>query len=103
MKKLILVILAALFLTSAFATSSAGLFSDMPEDHWAYEAVSNVVDAGIMNGYPDGSFKGDKTVTRYELAQTLDRMLSYDDAADALAIAICHAQSIRLGEEFKIQ
>lgn len=98
MKKLILVILAALFLTTAFATSSAGLFSDMPEDHWAYEAVSNVVDAGIMNGYPDGSFKGDKTVTRYELAETLNRMLSYVDAADASLEELVFALSKKIAE-----
>jgi hypothetical protein len=98
MKKLILVVLATLFLTAVFATSSVGLFSDIPEDHWAYEAVSNVVDAGVMNGYPDGSFKGDETVTRYELAQVLDRMLSYVDAADASLEELVFALSKKIAE-----
>ena len=98
MKKLILVVLATLFLTAVFATSSVGLFSDIPEDHWAYEAVSNVVDAGVMNGYPDGSFKGDETVTRYELAQVLDRMLSYIDAADASLEELVFALSKKIAE-----
>jgi len=98
MKKLILVVLATLFLTAVFATSSVGLFSDVPEDHWAYEAVSNVVDAGVMNGYPDGSFKGDETVTRYELAQVLDRMLSYIDAADASLEELAFALSKKIAE-----
>jgi hypothetical protein len=91
-------VLATLFLTAVFATSSVGLFSDIPEDHWAYEAVSNVVDAGVMNGYPDGSFKGDETVTRYELAQVLDRMLSYVDAADASLEELVFALSKKIAE-----
>ncbi|MCR4441712.1 MAG: N-acetylmuramoyl-L-alanine amidase [Peptococcaceae bacterium] len=54
----------------------AGPFSDVPPDHWAAQSVERVYEAGIMNGYPDGTFKGDQTVTRYEQASALDRMLT---------------------------
>jgi len=46
-------------------------FSDVPRDHWAREAVVEVAEAGVMKGYPDGTFRGDRPVTRYELAVAL--------------------------------
>lgn len=52
------------------------LYKDVPEDHWAYEAVSRVTEAELMSGYSDGTFQGKKKVSRYELASVLDRLLS---------------------------
>jgi hypothetical protein len=48
----------------------------VPFDHWAYDAVAQLVDAGIIIGYPDGTFKGDRAMTRYEFAMAISRLLS---------------------------
>lgn len=48
---------------------------DVPPDHWAAAAVKEVVAKGIMKGFPDGTFRGDQPVTRYELAVTLARFM----------------------------
>ncbi|MCS6830894.1 MAG: S-layer homology domain-containing protein [Armatimonadota bacterium] len=50
-------------------------FKDVPPDHWAAEAVKEVVAKGIMKGFPDGTFRGEQPVTRYELAVTLARFM----------------------------
>lgn len=52
-------------------------FFDVPASHWAAGAVQRVTERGLMNGYPDGSFQGEKAVTRYELASILDRLPVY--------------------------
>ena len=50
-------------------------FKDVPQDHWAYQAVENLRQKGILRGYPDSSLKGKRTVTRYEAAVALDRIV----------------------------
>ena len=57
---------AMLGVTTAFA---ANPFSDVTPDSWAYQSVSQLANAGIINGYPDGTFKGQKDITRFEMAQ----------------------------------
>lgn len=47
------------------------LFPDIPENHWAYEYVDKLADAGIIEGYPDGNFNGDRMMSRYEFAAML--------------------------------
>lgn len=52
-------------------------FSDVSPDHWAYEALLNLAGTyGCLSGYPDGTFQGDNTVTRYEFAAGMDSCLS---------------------------
>lgn len=51
-------------------------FADVPTDHWAYEAILNLyTNYGCLSGYPDGSFRGDQTVSRYEFAASLSECL----------------------------
>ena len=50
-------------------------FPDVPKDHWAYSYVKSLADRGILEGYPDGEFKGDRTMTRYEFAAIIYRAL----------------------------
>lgn len=52
------------------------VFPDVPENHWAYMMVQDLVYKGIVVGYPDGNFSGDRTLTRYEFAVALDRAIS---------------------------
>ena len=51
------------------------LFPDVPSNHWAYEAVSDLSRRGLVEGYPDGTFGGDRLLTRYEFAQIVYRAL----------------------------
>ena len=51
-------------------------FPDVPENHWAYEAVSRLAGNDIVQGYPDGEFHGDRTMTRYEMAEIIYNALS---------------------------
>ena len=50
-------------------------FPDVPKDHWAYSYVKSLADRGLLEGYPDGEFKGDHTMTRYEFAAIIYRAL----------------------------
>ncbi|TDO95113.1 S-layer family protein [Halanaerobium saccharolyticum] len=80
MKKLTITI--ALILIVALAMPAFGQsFSDVPSDHWAYDAINKLVAAGIVEGYPDGEFKGSQNMTRYEMAVMVSRAL--DQIADA--------------------
>jgi len=47
----------------------------VPFDHWAYDAVQKLVDQGIIIGYPDGTFRGNRVMTRYEFAMAISRLL----------------------------
>ena len=50
------------------APAFAGPFADVPVDHWAYQEVTELAELGILEGYPDGTFKGKQPMTRYELS-----------------------------------
>jgi hypothetical protein len=65
-------VLLAFCATSAFAASA---YDDVPRDHWAYNALDYLTERGVLEGYPDGFFKGDRTLTRYEFAQAVARLL----------------------------
>ena len=73
-KSLVLAMTMALGVSAtAFA---ANPFSDLPAGHWAYASVAKLAAAGVVDGYPDGTFKGDKTMTRYEMAQIVAKALA---------------------------
>jgi hypothetical protein len=56
------------------APAQAGPFTDVPTDHWAYEAIDMLQSEGIVEGYPDGTFKGNRSFTRYEMAMVVARL-----------------------------
>ena len=96
MKKQFATMLAAtavLGVTTAFA---ANPFSDVTPDSWAYQAVSQLAQAGIVNGYPDGTFKGQNNITRYEMAQMVAKAMANQDRANAEQQAMIN----RLADEF---
>ena len=72
--------LAALFAATAFNVSAANPFADVDTSSWAYRAVSQLSDQGVVDGYPDGTFKGDKNVSRYELAQIIARLMAKEES-----------------------
>ncbi len=63
--------------------SKTMLFPDIPENHWAYEYVAKLAGNGILEGYPDGSFSGDRMMTRYEFAAMLYRAIEKGQALEA--------------------
>ena len=68
------------------ADAQAAMFPDVPENHWAYEYVDGLREQGIIEGYPDGNFAGDRSMTRYEIAAMLYRALSKGVSLDARAV-----------------
>ncbi len=87
---------AVLGVTSAFA---ANPFSDVTPQDWAYQAVAQLASQGIVNGYPDGTFKGQHNITRYEMAQMVAKALVRQDRVDAEQNAIIN----RLANEFSAE
>lgn len=74
MKKIALFL--ALVMVFAMAVPAfANPFSDVSTNHWAYDAIVKVLASGILDGYPDGTFKGNKAVSRYEIAVIVARIL----------------------------
>jgi hypothetical protein len=59
------------------SASAAEMFADVPQDHWAYQAVNNLQERGIVIGYPDGTFGGKRAMTRYEFALAVDRLVDW--------------------------
>ena len=101
MKKKIAAALAATFalgVTSAFA---ANPFSDVPAKHWAYESVSKLQKAGIVEGYSNGQFGGDKNMTRYEMAIVVAKAMTKMEKADAEQKASINKLAAEFGSELK--
>ncbi len=73
---LILVLILNLFMPKSLAGGNP--FAEVPASHWAYDALMRLAAEGIVEGYGDGTFKGRKIVTRYEMAQTVARAMSKD-------------------------
>jgi hypothetical protein len=80
MKRLASLVLAAGFalgtLFSMDRESSATPFADVPANHWAYAAIQSLAADGLVEGYPDGGFKGDRPLTRYEMAVLIARVIA---------------------------
>lgn len=73
-------------LTVAFAVPAfANPFADVPAKHWAYDSVNKLAQAGIVDGYGDGTFRGDKTMTRYEMATIVSKVMTKSLSADQKA------------------
>jgi len=69
----IVLVLAVVVLVPALAKD----FPDVPFNHWAYDAIDELSDLGLIEGYPDGTFQGDRTWTRYEFAVMLMRTVNF--------------------------
>lgn len=75
--------IAACFACAVVTASAANPFTDVSSDDWAYQAVASLSDEGVIDGYPDGTFRGDKHVTRYEIAQIVARLMAKEDTLNA--------------------
>ena len=82
-KSLVLAMAMALGVTaSAYA---ANPFSDVPAGHWAYDSISKLAAAGVIEGYGDNTFRGDRLMTRYEMAQIVAKAMAKGANVDKLA------------------
>jgi len=102
MKKTLVILLALCFVLSIGATAlaaPANPFVDVPAKHWAYDAVSKLAKAGIVDGYGDGTFRGDKTMTRYEMAQIVAKAMARSDKADAENKALIDKLAVEFAAE----
>jgi len=75
-------ILPALIAMTITGTTYAASFTDVPANHWAYASVNQLVKAGLVEGYGDGTFRGDRTITRYEMAIIVGKAIDRFDKAD---------------------
>ena len=73
----------ALGVASPALAAPASPFSDVPSDFWAYDAVAELAQDGIINGYGDSTFRGDRKITRYEMAQMVAKAVAREDQANA--------------------
>ena len=75
--RLLVAAFALVLAMGAFAQNAkaASAYDDVPTDHWAYNALDYLTEKGVLEGYPGGFFKGDRTLTRYEFAQAIARLL----------------------------
>lgn len=90
-KGLALTLAAVMALTIALpALGQTNPFRDVPLDHWAYDAIAELAAAGLVEGYPDGTFGGERTFTRYEMAMVFARILARFEALlqDEVAAAV---------------
>ncbi len=80
MKKLLSLSAAAIIMSTAGVVCAASNpFSDVPKDSWAYDAVATLAADGVIDGYPDGTYKGNNTITRFEMAQIVARAMAKTD------------------------
>ena len=63
--------------TASTTFAAADPFSDVPQNHWAYGALSRLQKAGVISGYGDNTFRGDNPITRYEMAQMVANAMVY--------------------------
>ncbi|TDX59226.1 S-layer homology domain-containing protein [Orenia marismortui] len=83
MKKLITSFLALALVFTLTIPAMANPFGDVPADHWAYDAVNKAAQAGLLEGYGDGSYKPGQDLTRYEVAALTARVLEKVETGDA--------------------
>ncbi|EEX67775.1 S-layer homology domain-containing protein, partial [Mitsuokella multacida] len=83
MKKTLVSALTTALVVGAASTTfaAANPFSDVPADHWAYDAVSQLAADGVIEGYGDTTFRGQQNITRYEMAQMIAKAMARTDVS----------------------
>ncbi|WP_110954095.1 S-layer homology domain-containing protein [Anaerosinus massiliensis] len=83
-KTLVAAITSALVIGAASTTfAAANPFSDVPTDHWSFDAVAKLAHEGVIEGYGDGTFRGDAKITRYEMAQMVAKAMAKEGVSSA--------------------
>ena len=100
MKKTLVSALTTALVVGAASTTfaAANPFADVPADHWAYDAVSELQAKGVVNGYAvDNTFRGNQNMTRYEMAQIVAKAMAKVESGDAATKAMVD----KLAAEFR--
>ena len=86
MKKTLVSALTTALVVGAASTTfaAANPFEDVPADHWAYDAIAQLAADGVIEGYGDGTYRGDQAITRYEMAQMIARAMAKGGGDKAL-------------------
>ena len=100
MKK-ILAMAAVAALAAGASAYAANPFSDVSTSDWAYQAISDLSDRGMVEGYPDGTFKGQQNITRFEVAQIIARLMAKEDQMNAEDRAIIDRLASEYGAELQ--
>jgi len=97
MKKTVAAALTAAFVVGVSSTTfaAANPFSDVPAGHWAYQSVAKLAAAGVVEGYGDGTYRGDRNITRYEMAQMVAKAMAKNPTGAS------KAELDRLAAEFR--
>lgn len=101
MKKSLVAALTGALVVGATATTfaAANPFSDVPAGHWAYNAVTKLASEGVIEGYGDGTYRGNRNITRYEMAQMIARAMA--KAPQTNMSAASRADLDKLAAEFR--
>ena len=78
--------------------AAANPFSDVPDEHWAYDAIAQLAADGVVEGYGDGTYRGDRNITRYEMAQMIAKAMTRTDVS-ATDKALLDKLAAEFGEE----
>ncbi|HWR38889.1 MAG TPA: S-layer homology domain-containing protein [Patescibacteria group bacterium] len=103
MKKKMIAVLAILLIASLVGPASAAPnpFVDVPAKHWAYDAVNTLVKNKVIDGYGDGTFRGDRIMSRYEMAQIVAKAVARADKADAANKALIDKLQVEFAAELQ--
>jgi len=103
MKKKLVASLAAAMVLGIAGTSFAATnpFVDVPAKHWSYDAVTKLAQAGIVDGYGDGTYRGDKLISRYEMAQMVAKAMAHSDKATAAQKASIDKLAVEFASELE--
>ncbi len=102
MKKIsVIIFVLSLLLISTPACGEELAFRDVPEDHWARDAIYDLVKKGITQGYPDGTFRGGRNITRYETAMFLSKLAAIVDTTSQVDVSSLKADIAALKEEIE--
>lgn len=94
-RRLLATTVALLVLGLVVPASSAPLFPDVPDAHWAKDAVAALAAKGLVEGYPDGTFKGDRAASRWETAMIVARLLAKMEQAHATFATKAELEEVR--------
>lgn len=86
---------AAILFSLAWSGAAAPLFPDVKDEHWAKDAVAKLAAQGLLEGYPDGTFKGDRAASRWEVAMIVARLLAKMEQANATFATKAELDNVR--------
>lgn len=103
MKKTWMIVLALVMIIGLVGSAAAAPnpFVDVPAKHWAYDAITSLEKSKIIDGYGDGTFRGDRTMTRYEMAQIVAKAVARADRADAATKALIDKLQVEFSAELQ--